>query len=374
MTTLGPVPPPTSDAGGGVDGEDPRNALALAESGGAIEVAENAIEMKEVEGLSLGRIVFRRFVRHTAAMVSVVVFLLTIVLAFSSVGFDLGPLHVPGWWIWRFSDLPQPVNGTAPTIGLFRIGEHPFGQDSIGKDIFAQVMRGTQVSLMIVFVVGITSTVIGTVVGAISGYFGGVLDSVLMRITDLFIIVPLLLFAAIVAHIFSDAGPLVLALTLGTLSWTSLARLVRGEVLSIREREFVEAARVAGASSGRIIFRHILPNTIGVVTVSATLTMSSTILLETSLSYLGLGVHAPDVSLGQLIGAYQTAFTTRPWLFWWPGVFIIVIALTVNFIGDGLRDAFDPRQRRALNRRARRARAQQRPEPERRQDAAPAEG
>ncbi|MGT2424965.1 ABC transporter permease [Amnibacterium kyonggiense] len=364
MTSLGPIPPQTTDAGAGPDGEDARNVFALNESGGELEHAENAIEMKEVEGLSLGRIVLRRFLRHKAAMISVVVFALTVVLAFSSVGFDLGPLHVPGWWRWAFSDIPQPVNGTAPTLRLFpfRLGEHPFGQDSIGKDIFAQVMRGTQVSLMIVFVVGITSTVIGTIIGAVAGYFGGYLDSVLMRITDLFIIVPLLLFAAIVAHIFSGAGALVLALTLGVLSWTSLARLVRGEVLSLREREFVEAARVAGASSARIIFRHILPNTVGVVTVSATLTMSTTILLETSLSYLGLGVHAPDVSLGQLIGDYQTAFTTRPWLFWWPGVFIIVIALSVNFIGDGLRDAFDPRQKRALTRKARRARVRSLPQ------------
>jgi peptide/nickel transport system permease protein len=147
------------------------------------------------------------------------------------------------------------------------------------------------------------------------------------------------------------------------LSWTSLARLVRGEVLSIREREFVEAARVAGARSSRIIFKHILPNAVGVIVVSATLTMSATILLETALSYLGLGVHAPDVSLGSLIQQYQTAFTTRPWLFWWPGIFIVIIALTINFIGDGLRDAFDPRQRRGLKRKARLEKAAVRPVP-----------
>lgn len=378
MTSLGPIPPPGSDAGAGPSGEDARNAFALHESGGApldetaersghvgppeLDRAENAIELKEVEGLSLGRIVLRRFLRHKAAMISVVVFVLTVVVAYTSVGFDIGFLHIPGWWIWQYSDIPNPVNGTAPTLSLvpFSVGEHPFGQDTIGKDMFAQVMRGTQVSMMIVFVVGIASTLIGTLVGATAGFFGGYIDAVLMRFTDLFIIVPLLLFAAIVAHTFSNAGPLLLALTLGTLSWTSLARLVRGEVLSLREREFVEAARVAGASTSRIIFRHILPNTIGVITVSATLTMSATILLETALSYLGLGVHSPDVSLGQLIEAYQTAFTTRPWLFWWPGLFIIIIALSVNFIGDGLRDAFDPRQKRGLNRRARAARSDSR--------------
>jgi ABC-type dipeptide/oligopeptide/nickel transport system permease subunit len=382
MTTLGPVPPTNTDAGSGPDGEDARNVAVLNGSGAAggtsdiagrprpdegtpSEHAENAIELKEVEGLSLGRIVLRRFLRHKAAMVSVAVFVLVVLIAFTSVGLDVGFLQIPGWWLWSYSDIPRPLDGGQPSLSFFppALGVHPFGQDTIGKDMFAQVMRGTQVSLMIVFVVGIVSTVMGTVIGAVAGFFGGWVDSILMRLTDLFIIVPLLLFAAIVAHTFSSAGPVALALTLGTLSWTSLARLVRGEVLSLREREFVEAARVAGASSSRIIFRHILPNTIGVITVSATLTMSVTILLETSLSFLGLGVHAPDVSLGQLIEAYQTAFTTRPWLFWWPGLFIIIIALSINFIGDGLRDAFDPRQKRALNRKAKAAQNEARPAP-----------
>jgi peptide/nickel transport system permease protein len=381
MTTLGPVPGSNTTAGAGPNGEDPRDVATLnaagvgdtsgelagvrADEGVTVEHAENAIELKEVEGLSLGRIVLRRFLRHKAAMISVVVFVLVLLLSFSSVGVDLGFLQIPGWWIWGYGDIPQPLNGGAPTLSVLppSLGTHPFGQDTIGKDMFAQTMRGTQVSLMIVFVVGLVSTVLGTVIGAVSGFFGGWVDSILMRLTDLFIIVPLLLFAAIVAHTFSSAGPVALALTLGTLSWTSLARLVRGEVLSLREREFVEAARVAGASSSRIIFRHILPNTIGVITVSATLTMSVTILLETSLSFLGLGVHAPDVSLGQLIEAYQTAFTTRPWLFWWPGLFIIIIALSINFIGDGLRDAFDPRQKRGLNRKARAAKNDARPAP-----------
>jgi peptide/nickel transport system permease protein len=121
---------------------------------------------------------------------------------------------------------------------------------------------------------------------------------------------------------------------------------VRGEFLSLREREFVDAARVAGASTGRIIFKHILPNAIGVVIVSTTLLMSGAILTEAALSFLGFGIVLPDVSLGQLINEYQGAFQTRPWLFWWPGLFIIIIALGINFIGDGLRDAFDPRQRR----------------------------
>ena len=131
-----------------------------------------------------------------------------------------------------------------------------------------------------------------------------------------------------------------------------MSRLVRGEFLSLREREFVDAARVAGASDARIMFRHILPNAVGVIIVNATLLMAAAILIETALSFLGYGVQAPDTSLGKIISENQSAFATRPWLFWWPGVFIIAIALCINFIGDGLRDAFDPRQRRMPSDRA----------------------
>jgi peptide/nickel transport system permease protein len=130
---------------------------------------------------------------------------------------------------------------------------------------------------------------------------------------------------------------------------------VRAEFLSLREREFVEASRVAGASDLRIIFKHILPNAVGVVIVSATLLAAAAILLETALSYLGYGIKAPDVSLGLLISDNQSAFQTRPWLFWWPGAFIVLLALLVNFVGDGLRDAFDPRQRRFSRRKTREA-------------------
>jgi peptide/nickel transport system permease protein len=141
---------------------------------------------------------------------------------------------------------------------------------------------------------------------------------------------------------------------LGLVTWTSLARLVRGEVLSLREKEFVAASVAMGAHPARVIGRHLLPNTIGVIVVNATFAIASAILLETSLSFLGFGVQAPESSLGLLISQYQNAFTTRPWLFWWPGMLILAIALSVNFLGDGLRDAFDPRQGARTARRNRR--------------------
>ena len=230
----------------------------------------------------------------------------------------------------------------------FHLGNHPFGQDTIGKDYFALTMRGIQNSVLVMIVLGLTATIIGVVVGAFAGYYRGWVDAVLMRITDVFIVIPALVVGAIVGKSSGTGGfgAFGLAVLLGLVSWMVIARLVRAEFLSLREREFVEAARVAGASDGRIIFRHILPNAVGVIIVSSTLLIASAILLETAISYLGYGIRAPDSSLGLLISANQSAFATRPWLFWWPATFIVLLALCVNFVGDGLRDAFDPRQKR----------------------------
>ena len=206
-------------------------------------------------------------------------------------------------------------------------------------------MRGIQQSLTVIVLVGTIATVLGVVVGAVSGFLRGKIDSLLMRFTDVIIIIPTLVLGAVLGRTFGG-NAVSLGVLLGLIAWTGLARLVRAEFLSLREREFVDAARVAGAGNLRIIFRHILPNAIGVIVVNATLLMSAAILIETSLSYLGFGIVAPDISLGQIISEYNEAFKTRPWLFWYPGLFIVLIALAINFVGDGLRDAFDPRQRR----------------------------
>ena len=328
-----------------------------------IEDAESHIKApQETRARSQSALVLRRFLNHRIAVIAVVAILLVIVLAFSSVGTVIGGSgrlvpdpngtlridgwRIPGWWQWDWYTSYALVNGGRPTLTLwpFFVGEHPFGQDTLGKDIFARTMRGIQQSLTVMFLAGVVSTIIGTTVGSISGYFRGWLDALLMRLTDVVIVIPALVLAAVLGRTFGG-NAFVLGLVLGAISWTGLARLVRGEFLSLREREFVDAARVAGARSTRIIFRHILPNAVGVIIVNTTLLMSATILIETSLSILNFGIRAPDISLGQIISEYQEAFRTRPWLFWWPGLFIVVIALSVNFIGDGLRDAFDPRQR-----------------------------
>jgi ABC-type dipeptide/oligopeptide/nickel transport system permease subunit len=324
-----------------------------------------SIENKELEGLSQRQIVFRRFVRHRAAMVAIIYLMSILMFVFSALDLKFGPFHYRGWWKFdtedlldlRFGDCPGGTQG-CPTISLrpqflggegIGLGKHPFGQDNIGRDYFALVMKGTQRSVIVMLVIGFFAAAIGTIVGAISGYFRGTVDSVLMRFTDFVITIPAIVVGAVIGARIGNLGAVALAVFLGLFAWTGLARLVRGEFFRLREMEFVDGARVAGASTRRIIFKHILPNAIGVIIVSVTLLLSGAILLETSLSYLGFGVVPPDVSLGLLISTYQDAFSTRPWLFWYPGFFIVSIALSINFIGDGLRDAFDPRQRRKIS-------------------------
>lgn len=335
--------------------------------------SEQSIQQRAVAGLSQGALVRRRFVRHKAAMISTVVLAFIVLLAFTSVGTVVGGTgaltsngaggltidgwRIPGWWQHNWWTSYPIVNGGRPTFSLFpfSIGPHPFGQDTLGKDIFAQVMRGTQQSITVMVLVGLCSLVLGVLFGALSGFYRGWIDTLIMRFTDVVIIIPTLVLGSIFGVMFGGSA-IAFGILLGVLSWTALARLVRGEFLALREREFVDAARVAGASSGRIIFGHILPNAVGVIIVNTTLLMSAAVLTEAALSYLGFGILAPDVSLGQIISEYREAFRTRPWLFWWPGLFIVAMALCINFIGDGLRDAFDPRQQAGMNkRRARRA-------------------
>lgn len=288
--------------------------------------AEFAVEVR-----SQWRTVIRRFVRHRLAMISLLV---------------LGSIFLSsifGRFIWRFDYLERDTANLSQAPSWL----HPFGTDSLGKDMLALTLRGAQRSILIALVVSVLATTIGVTLGSIAGFFRGWIDAIIMRITDLLLTIPLLILAGCISWQFDGGGSWwFLAVLLGSLSWQGTARIVRGEFLALREREFVEAARAIGVRNLRIIFRHVLPNALGPIIVSATLSIAGAILVETALSYLGLGIKAPDSSLGLLVSDYQAAFQTRPWLFWFPGIFIIVICLSVNFVGDGLRDAFDPKQSR----------------------------
>ncbi|MFZ4717855.1 MAG: ABC transporter permease [Ilumatobacteraceae bacterium] len=283
-----------------------------------------------VEARSQGKTIMRRFRRHRPAMISLVV--LTAITLFV--------FFFPIWWKWPYYARDKGARSQAPSWN------HPMGTDDLGKDGLARVMRGTQRSLEIAFIAAFLVTTIGVTIGAIAGYFRGWLDAVLMRITDLVLTIPLLIIVAVVSVGYPKAPWWIIPVLLGLFAWTTIARIVRAEFLSLREKEFVEAARAVGARDRRIIFKHILPNLAGAIIVAATLTIAGTIITETALSFLGLGVRAPDVSLGFLIQDGLSAFKTRPWLFWFPSAAIVIVCLCVNFIGDGLRDAFDPKQNR----------------------------
>jgi len=272
------------------------------------------------------QLVLRRFLQHRLAVASLVLFILLVLLAYV------------GDWLWKYEAGEfTPDNSVPPSLA------HPFGTDAAGKDQFAQVLRGTQISLQIAVLVALFSTLVGTMWGAVAGYFGGLTDTIMMRIADLILTFPLLAVAAMLAHNFGGSWWLI-SLVIAGLYWAYVSRVARGVVLSLREKEFIEAAKALGASDLRIIFRHLVPNALGAIIVNATILIAVAILLETALSYLGFGVRPPDTSLGNLVTEAQTALTTRPWLFYFPGLFIILIALTINFIGDGLRDALDPQQ------------------------------
>jgi ABC-type dipeptide/oligopeptide/nickel transport system permease subunit len=300
-------------------------------------------EGMSVKARTQWQLIARRFFRHRLAMSSLAVLIGVVILSYV------------GLWFW---DLPYNRSGTVqnrgrPTLDLIpwldgdglMMGKHPFGQDDIGRDYFAVTLKGAQGSITIALLSGLIATTIGTVVGALAGFYRGAVDSVLMRIVDVLFTIPLLVVVAVLGRRMDPEGNLLLgAFIIACLAWLTTARVIRAEFMSLREKEFVEAARALGASNRRIIWKHIMPNVIGSVIVSATLLISAAILVEAALSFLGFGVS--EFSLGCLVQTYRAAFNVRPWLFWWPGLFIIVVALTINFIGDGLRDAFDPKQTR----------------------------
>jgi len=296
---------------------------------GAVDLTSSGFDATKARRQSV--VILKRFLRHRAAMISLIVFVLLVLFAFI------------GGAVWKYSYSYQDVTGGGRYLAPSP--DHPFGTDSLARDSLAQVLRGTQFSILIAMVVALLATTLGVVVGAFAGFYRGWVDSLLSRFVDLVLVIPPVVLAGVLARS-TQGNWYFIAFYLGVTSWMSVARVIRGMVLSLREKEFVEAARALGGSAPRLIFRHILPNTLDVIIVNATISVSQAVLAEAALSFIGLGVHSPDTSLGLLINANQNEISLHPWLFWFPFVFIVLISLSVNFIGDGLRDAFDPRQKR----------------------------
>ncbi len=228
------------------------------------------------------------------------------------------------------------------------VAGHILGTDENGRDLLSRLMYGGQISLTIAFATVVIQLTIGTFVGAISGYYGGMIDYVLMRITDVFLSIPilplLLVLTAIVAASSNKAslGLGVIVVIIGGLSWMGVARLVRASFLSLREKEFCEAARALGNRDMRIIFRHLLPNAIAPIIVTGTLSVASVIIIESTLSFLGFGIQPPTASWGNMLANAESNMSIAPWVAIFPGLCILVTVLAINFLGDGLRDAIDP--------------------------------
>ena len=274
----------------------------------------------------------RRFVRHRLAMASLVVLLFLAIVAIFADFFAPYPF-----------DEPDYFNITIPPTTE---GHHYFGTDFLGRDSLSRIMFGLRTSLAVALVVWLLATVIGTTIGAVAGYFGGAVDNGLMRLTDLVLTLPGLAVLLTLSVYMGQGDPLRVAVILALLFWTGFARIVRGTFLSLREKEFVEAAKASGAGDWRIIIRHMLPNAMGPIIVNATLIVAAAILTEAALAFLGFGVQPPNPALGVLIDEGQGEGLTYWWLVTFPGLVIVLIALCINFIGDGLRDALDPTQRR----------------------------
>lgn len=289
-------------------------------------------EGMEVKARSQWQLFRRRFLRHKLAMFSLALLIFIAVMA-------LFAEHVAPY---AFDEIDLVNRSQPPSFE----DQHYFGTDKIGRDYFSRVLYGTGTTVRVAFVVALLSTAIGTTIGAIAGYYGGWIDNVLMRLVDFVLAVPFLAILLVAAAYVGRGSPYRVAGILALLLWTTIARIVRGQYLSLREKEFVEAAKASGASDARIIFRHILPNTMSPIIVNATLVVALAILLESTLSFLGFGIQPPTPALGKLIADGQGSMLTQWWLVTMPGLAIVVICLAINFVGDGLRDALDPSQPR----------------------------
>jgi ABC-type dipeptide/oligopeptide/nickel transport system permease subunit len=291
------------------------------------------------DSLSQGRQALRRYLHSPVSMIALIFFLLVVGIAFIA----------PYFYKWKFDRIDSRKGANGQYIALSthpgHLG-HPLGTDGTGYDLLSRMMRGTQRDVIIVLISTAVALIIGITIGSVAGYFGKIADNVLMRFVDVMLCIPVLVILIIVASRYPSLGATGLALLLGLFGWMGLSRLVRAQFLALREREFVEASHAMGASNFRIIFRHLIPNSLSSILVFATLFAAVSIVAETSLTYLGYGVHPPDTSLGLLISQGVDAAETRPWLFYYPGILILLLVLAVNLIGEGIRNAFDPRHNR----------------------------
>jgi peptide/nickel transport system permease protein len=291
----------------------------------AVELEGTPLASTEPPARSQWQLFRRRFLRHRLAVFGLVVLLLLYLAVFAA-----------STWVPQSPRSQDVLVGTSPPSS-----EHWFGTDQIGRDYFARVIYAGQISLKIGLAVALISTAVGTLAGSLAGFFGRWIDQLLMRLTDLFLIVPAIAVLAIALKKFGNTDSVIIFVLAG-LGWMQVARVVRGQVLAVKEKEFVEAARAAGASNPRIILRHVLPNCVGPIVVNATLAVAAAIVAESTLSFLGFGVQKPQTSWGNLLYDAKGNVQFDTHILYFPGLFILLTVLCINFVGDGMRDALDP--------------------------------
>jgi peptide/nickel transport system permease protein len=308
----------------------------------------------EYKAMTPSQLTWRRFKRHRMAMVGLAI--LAVLVLYTTAG---GMLFSRGYCAPVGRDLRGEAWANCNDLSRVRqppSSQHWFGTDSIGRDIFARTIYGGQISLLIGVSATVLGVLLGTFIGSVAAYYGGWVDSILMRFTEAMLTIPALFLLIVTAKFFGGRLPsvtllgreltgsvLVIIVIIAATSWMYLARIVRANVLSLREMDYVSAARALGVSNSRIILAHLLPNTMAPIIVSATLGVASAILLEAYVSFFGLGVQPPTASWGNMLDGAYRYLETAPWLWFFPGTLILLTVLSINFVGDGLRDAFDPR-------------------------------
>ena len=298
----------------------------------AEETAE--MEVLSARGASYWQIVFRRLKKHKLAIFSAILLAIIIILCVGAPLFTKYKLD--------YYEADDPTN---PYLGVYKPPSkyHWFGTDELGRDEFTRILYGGRVSLLVGFASVVSSILIGILVGVWAGYYGGLIDTLLMRFTDIMFSIPVLPLLVVLAAVIPGGGVWKIVLVITIFGWMTVARLVRGMYLSLKENEYTEAARAIGASNVRIMFRHLLPNAMAPVIVSATLGVGGNIIFESALSFLGFGIMPPTPSWGNMLQNAQNSMFLAPWLVWFPGLAIFITVLSFNFLGDGLRDALDPR-------------------------------
>jgi len=333
----------------GVCGAKITAAAAAAPESAIHEPAREIVSGEIVSGTSLWRDAWRRLLRNKLALLGMVV---VIVIAIASI---IGPTLISKMTGYTYDFIPRDSSLTKSFAPFRGPGgqfswTHPMGTDNAGRDILARVLSGGQISLMVALIATFVSLVIGVSYGAIAGYLGGRLDDLMMRIVDVlyalpYVIIVIVLLALLPAK--TPTGQLAqLFFALGAVSWLTMARIVRGQIISLKNQEFVLAARATGVSTPGIIFRHLVPNALGPVIVYATLTIPTVMLSEAFLSFLGLGVRPPRVSWGSLAAEGAQNMAVYPWQLIFPGLTMALMLFSLNFLGDGLRDALDPQMRK----------------------------